>query len=433
MACACAVLLSLSAAGTAAQTALPGWSWEHVLVDDTRVARAFGMAMGDATGDGLPDIASGRYFYRNPGGDLTAAWPRAVFPGAVDAVAVFDVDGDVFGDVFAVNCDGAYWLEARDAAGSAWDTTRVSNTYACDHSMSSQGYVAAQLSEGGCPEVVVATHHSGVVCFSVPGDPMQFPWPSVSLTSAYTEGIAVADVDGDGEPDVCGGGQGSSAPVWWLENPGVIGDGGWERHDVGVLTADLDRIRAIDIDNDGRMDIVATEEATTTGLYWFRQTSSGWERHLVATGSRYLSLDAADIDGDGDGDIITGEEVGEMRIQLWVYEEGTRFGSVTVDNVTTHIGCLLVDLDRDGDLDIASNSWAEPEKLHVWRTDRPAATVVPTPAACLRPFACAAAGAWSLAGRALDSPCPACVFLCVEGAGQCSAPGGHRERQEVLP
>ena len=46
----------------------------------------FGLAMADLTGDGLLDIASWRYFYRNPGGDMTQTWQRTTFPIDVDAL-----------------------------------------------------------------------------------------------------------------------------------------------------------------------------------------------------------------------------------------------------------------------------------------------------------------------------------------------------------
>ncbi len=71
--------------------ALPGPSlaradWQYIRVDDRRGKwgdfgppewlRYFGVAVGDLTGDGYPDIVSGRYFYRSSGGDLSGDWVR---------------------------------------------------------------------------------------------------------------------------------------------------------------------------------------------------------------------------------------------------------------------------------------------------------------------------------------------------------------------
>jgi hypothetical protein len=60
--------------------------WTYIQVDDDRSVRAFGLATGDLTGDGLKDIVSGPYCYRNPGGDMTGQWPRSNLPGSVDAL-----------------------------------------------------------------------------------------------------------------------------------------------------------------------------------------------------------------------------------------------------------------------------------------------------------------------------------------------------------
>lgn len=364
---------------------LHGWQWEHLTIDSTRSGHAFGLIAADLTGDGYPEIASGRYVYRNPGLNMAAPWSRAVIPGTVDVTAAADIDGDDRGDLFAVNCDGSYWCEATTADARAWDTLRVGDVYACDHSMSTQGYATGQIVPGGRPEILIATHHSGVVCFSIPNDPANTQWPWVTLEGSYSEGLALGDIDGDGDLDVCGGGTGGGAQAWWAENPGNVDQTPWQRHDVGALGGDLDRIAAFDIDNDGRMDIIATRESSQSPLYWFRQTASGWERQTVATGADYLSMHVADFDDDGDGDIITGEALSPLRVQIWAYRGGLRFDTVLVSSgIQTHIGCLPVDLDNDNDLDIVSNSWTEPHLLHLWRADSPNAVTSPFAGAPLR-------------------------------------------------
>ncbi len=71
-------------------------AWRHILVDDQRAKwgdfdppewlRYFGLAIGDLTGDGYLDIVSGRYFYRNPGGDMAANWERIDLGRNLDAI-----------------------------------------------------------------------------------------------------------------------------------------------------------------------------------------------------------------------------------------------------------------------------------------------------------------------------------------------------------
>ncbi|MHC4704745.1 MAG: FG-GAP repeat domain-containing protein, partial [Planctomycetota bacterium] len=85
---------------------LPLDKWKYIHVDDSRVGRAFGVVMSDFTGDGYADIVSGRYFYRNPGADMTGDWQRSELPLDVDALLVFDADRDMTPDVIAMDRTG---------------------------------------------------------------------------------------------------------------------------------------------------------------------------------------------------------------------------------------------------------------------------------------------------------------------------------------
>ena len=125
-------------------------SWSYFQIDDTREARYFGLAMGDLTGDGYQDIASGKYFYPNPGGDMSGAWTRVTFPVAVDALLMVGVDDDDAGDVIAMDASGeVIWLEAQDAQGTTWSWTKVGTVDAVDHGISAQGVRAGPDRRGG--------------------------------------------------------------------------------------------------------------------------------------------------------------------------------------------------------------------------------------------------------------------------------------------
>ena len=86
--------------------------WTYIGIDSTRKKwgdwnhpqwmRSFGLAMEDITGDGFEDIAAGRYFYRNPGGDMTEKWKRIDFSINADAMLFVDVDDDEYGDIRCV-------------------------------------------------------------------------------------------------------------------------------------------------------------------------------------------------------------------------------------------------------------------------------------------------------------------------------------------
>jgi hypothetical protein len=76
---------------------------------------------------------------------------------------------------------------------------------------------------------------------------------------------------------------------------------------------------SLDIDRDGRDDIVVGGRGRAPALVWLRYTASGWQRFLIEPES--LSIEAggafADIDGDGDLDIVAGEDYSSNRVFWW--------------------------------------------------------------------------------------------------------------------
>ncbi len=134
-------------------------------------------------------------------------------------------------------------------------------------------------------------------------------------------------------------------------------------------------IAVCDVTGDGKPDIIVTEEASLSGLYCFVQPadpkSGNWTRHTIARGADYLSMDVGDLDNDEDLDIVTGEALGALKIEIWVNDGSGSFTSrmAAQGGKQPHIGCQLYDLDCDGDLDMVGNSWKMSAFCFVWRND----------------------------------------------------------------
>jgi hypothetical protein len=362
-------------------------AWRHILVDDKRAKwgdfdqpewlRYFGLAVGDLTGDSLSDIASGRYFYRNPGGDLSARWERINLGLNLDAILITDVDGDDHGDLIAQALPDIYWVESLDTQGNTWRARKVAVAPPTGH-FNSQGFATGQLVPGGRPEIVLATGE-GILYLEIPPNPTLTPWPSTRVTEdASDEGIAISDIDGDGLVDLIAA---NGPRVAWWRNPGAAGDA-WGRQEIGTTGShDIDRIAAADIDGDGRTDVVVTQEVLAgdepeAGLFWFRQAAESgtglWSRQRLMTAYSLNSLDAADMDGDGDIDLVVGEHKGPyLRLLLLENHGGGRFLVREIDRgKESHLGARTADLDGDGDFDLISIAWDRYQDLHLWRNDR---------------------------------------------------------------
>lgn len=92
-----------------------------------------------------------------------------------------------------------------------------------------------------------------------------------------------------------------------------------------------------DLDGDGRLDVVvSTHEtdggscsgvalacSTRTGVYWLRNTGAGWARGEISgpEGSKFDNLLLVDLDGDGDLDVLDSEQVDQLGV-VWFENPG---------------------------------------------------------------------------------------------------------------
>ena len=360
--------------------------WTYIEVDNSRESynewvQYFGLAMGDLTGDGYGDIVSGRYFYRNPRGDMTGTWERVTFPINVDAVLIVDVDGDAMADIIGQALPDIYWLEAQDAQGNSWQTTKIGTIPQTSHN-NGQGYNLAQIIPGGKPEIILAGGEGDrdIYYFEIPDKPSEGNWPRTLITNEATdEGIGIGDIDRDGDLDIAAGDMftGGKKVGWW-ENPGN-GQANWTKHNIGNVAHWPDRVAIADLNQDRRLDIIVSEEnegkKPNANVYWFEQPEnpqdSDWQRHLLTTQYTTNSMDIADLDRDGAIDIITGEHRGTKKVKIWKnVNNGDRWLEYLVDqDKESHLGTRVMDLDGDGDLEIVSIAWDEYPYLHLWRND----------------------------------------------------------------
>ncbi|MBX2871434.1 MAG: VCBS repeat-containing protein [Saprospiraceae bacterium] len=119
------------------------------------------------------------------------------------------------------------------------------------------------------------------------------------------EGVAIGDVDQDGDQDVLSG-------FHWFEAPA------WQRHEIQAAT-EFDYATAysstflnftMDVNEDGRVDLIRID-TPGEGVYWYENpgdTSMHWQEHFIDSSACNESPMHVDIDRDGRKDLVFAHE-----------------------------------------------------------------------------------------------------------------------------
>jgi len=211
-------------------------------------------------------------------GDV-ASWKyhRLRDAGWIMSLEAADIDGDGKLDVLASDRKGehrgVFWLE-HEVTGR-WIEHAIGGE---DHEVMFLSY--ADLDSDGRKEVVVAAKPRRVLVFSRP-DEVRQRWKSEAIELVGNLGnakaVAVADMDRDGQADLvltCEGANGDKSGVAWFSCDRTPGTGHraarWTMHDIsGAPGTKFDRIELVDLDGDGDLDLITTEEVENLGVIWY--------------------------------------------------------------------------------------------------------------------------------------------------------------------
>lgn len=324
-------------------------------------------ALADVDGDGAPEFITGRrggdifcFDYRGPDD-----WVRYVLgtdsPSDVGGVAI-DVDGDGWLDFVA---GGAWYRNSRDLSVPF-------ERFVFDDVPSVHDVTAADIDGNGKLEVLTQSDKNSLRWYRIPANPTQ-PWERHDIGPSVHAGLAVGDIDGDGDLDIL---RSSS----WFEN--VRGNGTeWVEHPIGHFGGyvgweeNATKCAICDMNGDGRNDLVIAEAEIVGGhIYWLENLDgkgTHWKWHQLPHGDSdprgaYHTLYVGDLDGDGDFDVFSCEMewVKGPRSPRWfIWENVDGKGGSWVEHVILDCGlggheAVIGDVDGDGNLDICSKLWA---------------------------------------------------------------------------
>jgi hypothetical protein len=278
--------------------------------------RSEGVAVGDFSGDGRPDVAAGLSWYEAPDWQIHSIVDKApeYDPSNYSnsfVNAAHDVNGDGRVDLMIVDFPGTptWWFENPGASGGPWprhELTAVSNN---------ESPLWTDLTGDDRPEWVMGVSpdraqpdgDARYMAFLTPGNQPTAAWQihRISANAApgtrkYDHGLGVGDVNSDGRKDVV-------VPGGWWEAPEDRQQETWTFH-AAPLGEAAAQMHVYDFDGDSDSDIVSSS-AHNYGIWWHEQIAPNqWKTHEIDRSfSQTHGLCLADMDSDGLPDLVTGK------------------------------------------------------------------------------------------------------------------------------
>ncbi|MDX2181315.1 MAG: VCBS repeat-containing protein [Bryobacteraceae bacterium] len=167
-----------------------------------------------------------------------------------------------------------------------------------------------------------------------------------------TEDIAIADLNGDGRPDIIAGGRATSnVRIYWNESKPQ-----WKRHVISTRNATYLTAVATDFTGDGKTDIIASGNGTTT-LF----AAPDWKAQVLLTGPNFIHAAVLDVNRDGCADFVGAQY--SPGLLIWIDCKTRReyvIDDAKAGGVDGIHGLALGDVNGDGIPDLAANS-AQPK------------------------------------------------------------------------
>jgi hypothetical protein len=183
-----------------------------------------GLAIGNLRNDGKLDVIIGGRWYETPDDVLNDPWKEHVFADwHQDAVVkTTDMNRDGRSDIILTRSEGPYrisWFETpNDPIGGQWTEHVIDDSIDFAHSLA-----ICDMDNDGELDVVTAEMHQSsrkrVMVYFNRGNALK--WERQVLATTGSHNICVADVTGDGNPDIVGANwSGNYQPIEIWLNPG---------------------------------------------------------------------------------------------------------------------------------------------------------------------------------------------------------------------
>ncbi|MCP4167235.1 MAG: CRTAC1 family protein [Chloroflexi bacterium] len=193
----------------------------------------------------------------------------------------------------------------------------------------------------------------------------------VRMFEANGGGVAINDLDNDGDLDIVLANHADPNTILWNE-------GGLDFRSERIAEGDSRAANIVDVDGDGWLDIVFTRRVSAPN-YWHNEDGQHFTRTLLPGVDKPLyAINWADLDSDGDLDFVGGtydaslltdfgaEFLASGKAGVYLYEnQGGRYDVTRLADRAQAMALVLPDLNGDARADIiVGNDFALPD--YVW-------------------------------------------------------------------